>query len=120
MADRPPFSPDTDADDRPFRADLRETDFLLDPRERARIARAVRKAKLMQAVVGFWLLASPLVIVPLLFHWSVPWIAAVVVGMVGAVAGYALPTNIPQPRAMPPGGTAYGVYDPRGPHGPRS
>lgn len=94
--------------------------FDLDPRERHLWERRTRRVKMTQAAVVFWLCASPFVVVPLFFHHAPWWIAAITAGVVGAVIGYLLPTNVPPPRQAPPVGGAYGVYDPRGPYGPRS
>lgn len=94
----------------------------LNPKERALYQRLQRRAKLTQAAVGFWLFASPLVIVPLIFRWHPLWLAAIVVGIAGAIIGFLLPTNVMPPPRHPQwdSDTPYGVYDPRGPLGPRS
>jgi len=94
--------------------------FDLDPRERQVWMRQTRRVKTVQALVVCWLCASPFLVVPLVFRHSPWWFAAVVAGVVGAVVGYLLPTNVPPPRQTPNTGGAYGVYDPRGPYGPRS
>ena len=94
--------------------------FDLDPREQMMWARRTRRVKLTQAAVVFWLCASPFVVVPLVLRHDPWWVAAVAAGVIGAVIGYLLPTNVPPPRRAPIAGEAYGIYDPRGPYGPRS
>jgi len=128
MTYRPPYEPPADpatqdADEAYLRHRASgETlpGFDLDPRERQRWMRQTRRVKTVQALVVFWLCASPFVVVPLLLHHAPWWVAAAVAGVAGAVVGYLLPTNVPLPRYTPNTGGAYGVYDPRGPHGPRS
>lgn len=93
--------------------------FDIDPRERLLWERQVRSAKIKQALVLCWLLASPFLVVPFVFGGEPWWVVAAVVAIFSLVGGYLLPVNIPAPRRFPTG-EAYGVYDPRGPHGPRN
>jgi hypothetical protein len=93
----------------------------IDARQRLMWQRKARKARLQQAAILFWIFASTFVIVPLIFRHQPLWFIAIVTGIAGAIIGWLLPTNVPMPR--PPernGNEPYGVYDPRGPHGPRS
>jgi hypothetical protein len=93
----------------------------IDARQRLMWQRKARKARLQQAGILFWIFASTFVIVPLIFHHSPLWIVAIATGVIGAIVGWLLPTNVPMPH--PPNHDSdrpYGVYDPRGPYGPRS
>jgi hypothetical protein len=93
----------------------------LDPHQRRFLERQRRRARLTQAGILFWIFASTFVIVPLIFRHQPLWVIAITTGIIGAIIGWLLPTNVPVPR--PPthdSSEPYGVYDPRGPHGPRS
>ena len=93
----------------------------VDARQRLMWQRKQRKARLQQAGILFWIFASTFVVVPLVFHHSPLWFVAIATGVTGAIIGWFLPTNVPMPR--PPthdSDQPYGVYDPRGPYGPRS
>jgi len=124
----PPYDPPADAETseadeayvrhRTSRQLLPELD--LDPHEQQQWARQTLRARMMQAAVAFWLCASPFVVVPLVLRHEPWWIATFAAGVVGIIVGYLLPTNVPPPRHAPSVGGAYGIYDPRGPHGPRS
>lgn len=95
----------------------------LDARQSRMWQRKIRKARLTSAATLCWIFASTFIVVPLIFRGSPLWIVAIVTGIIGAVVGYLLPTNVPVPHDTPRGGDSdmpYGVYDPRGPHGPRS
>lgn len=95
----------------------------LDARQNRMWRRKVRKARLTSAAILCWIFASTFIVVPLIFRNSPLWIVAIVTGIIGAIVGYLLPTNVPVPRDTPRSGDndrPYGVYDPRGPHGPRS
>jgi hypothetical protein len=98
----------------PFSSDV-------DARQRQLWQRRARKARLQQAGILCWIFASTFIVVPLIFRHSPLWVIAIVTGIIGAIVGWLLPTNVPMPQ--PPTRDAdgpYGVYDPRGPHGPRS
>ncbi len=96
-------------------------DFDIDPRQRILWEKMRRRARLTQAGFCFWLFASTFVVVPLVFRHHPLWIVAIATGVVAGVIGFFLPVNIPMPRQGPWGGDQpYGVYDPRGPNGPRS
>jgi hypothetical protein len=93
----------------------------IDAKQRRFYERQRRKARLSSAAILFWIFASTFVIVPLIFRHSPLWIVAGATGIIGAIIGWLLPTNVPMPR--PPDrdpSQPYGVYDPRGPYGPRS
>lgn len=101
----------------------RETmEFDLDPRERQMLARMRRRARMTQASILFWMFASTFVVVPLIFRHPPLWVIAGATGIVAAVIGWFLPTNVPMPIHRPPHDPSqpYGVYDPKGPHRPRS
>jgi hypothetical protein len=96
-------------------------DFDIDPRQRRAFERIRRRTRLAQAGVFCWVFASTFVIVPLIFRHPPLWFIAVATGIIGAIIGYFLPVNTPMPRQPPrDSDQPYGVYDPRGPHGPRS
>ena len=96
-------------------------EFDLDPRERQMWERLRRRARLTQAGICFWLFASTFVVVPLIFRHQPLWVVAIVTGLAAAVIGWFLPTNVPVPnRTHRDPNQPYGIYDPRGPHGPRS
>lgn len=96
-------------------------DFDIDPRQQQAFERVRRRTRLAQAGVCCWVFASTFVIVPLIFRHSPLWIVAIVTGIIGAIIGYLLPVNVPMPRQPPrDSDQPYGVYDPRGPYGPRS
>lgn len=96
-------------------------DIDIDSRRRQALDRIVRRTRLTQAGICYWIFASTLVIVPLIFRHHPLWILAVVTGIIGGIIGYFLPVNVPMPRQPPRDSDhPYGVYDPRGPHGPRS
>ncbi len=93
----------------------------LDPWQRRFLERQRRKARITQAAILCWIFASTFIVVPLIFRHSPLWIVGGVAGIAGAVIGWLLPTNVPMPR--PPEhdpNQPYGIYDPRGPYGPRS
>jgi hypothetical protein len=93
----------------------------LDARQRQMWQRKARKARLQQAGILFWIFASTFIIVPLIFHHQPLWVIAIITGIVGAIIGWLLPTNVPMPRQPDrDSNEPYGIYDPRGPHGPRS
>lgn len=94
----------------------------LDARQNRMWQRKVRRARLTSAAILCWIFASTFIVVPLIFRNSPLWIVAIVTGIIGAVVGYLLPTNVPVPRDTPrhDSDRPYGVYDPRGPYGPRS
>jgi hypothetical protein len=93
----------------------------IDARQQRMWQRKARKARFQQAGILFWIFASTFVIVPLIFHHSPMWIVAITTGIIGGIVGWLLPTNVPTPRPPPrDSDRPYGVYDPRGPHGPRS
>jgi hypothetical protein len=96
-------------------------DFDIDPRQRKTMERIRRRARLQSAAILFWIFASTFVIVPLIFQHRPLWVIAIATGVIGGIAGYFIPTNVPMPREQPRNpDEPYGVYDPRGPHGPRS
>ena len=96
-------------------------DFDIDPRQRQAMERIRRRTRLSQAAVCCWVFASTFVIVPLVFRHHPLWIIAIATGIIGGIAGYFLPVNVPMPYQPPRNSDEpYGVYDPRGPHGPRS
>jgi hypothetical protein len=93
----------------------------LDAQQRQMWQRKARKARFQQAGILFWIFASTFIIVPLIFHHQPLWVIAIVTGIVGAIIGWLLPTNVPVPRQPDrDSNEPYGVYDPRGPYGPRS
>ncbi len=95
-------------------------EFDLDPRQRQMWERIRRRARLTQAAVLCWIFASTFIVVPLIFRHPPLWVVAVVTGIVGAIIGWFLPTNTPMPRPPQDPNQPYGIYDPRGPYGPRS
>lgn len=104
-----------------MRDDPSRPDFDLDPRQRQLMERIRRRARLQSAGILFWIFASTFVIVPLIFRHQPLWIVAGVTGIIAGIIGYFIPVNMPMPHQTPHDpDQPYGVYDPRGPHGPRS
>jgi hypothetical protein len=105
----------------PDNANRLPPDFDIDPRQRQAFERIRRRTRLAQAGVCFWVFASTFVIVPLIFRHHPLWFIAIATGIIGGIAGYFLPVNVPMPRQPPrDADSPYGIYDPNGPHGPRS